>query len=64
MMAPETQTHVPAIMWFGDRFQLNRTLLKSKSIDKYSHDNIYHTVLGFMEVETESYNKILDVLKP
>jgi len=64
IMAPEAQTHVPAVMWFGDNFQLNRKLLKSKSTDKYSHDNIYHTVLGFMEVETESYNIALDILKP
>jgi len=63
MMAPETQTHVPAIMWFGDRFQLNEQLVQSRSVDKYSHDNIFHTVLGFMEIETNVYNKNLDILK-
>ncbi len=62
IMAPDNQIHVPAIMWFGGGFKVNQTLVASRSADKYSHDNIFHTVLGFMEIETESYNKALDIL--
>ncbi len=62
IMAPENQIHVPAIMWFGEGFKVNKALVASRSAEKYSHDNIYHTVLGFMEIATESYNKELDIL--
>ena len=62
MMAPNNQIHVPAVMWFGEGFKVNEALVASRRAKKYSHDNIYHTVLGFMEIETESYNKELDIL--
>lgn len=62
IMAPATQTHVPAVMWFSENFQLNKKRLMERKTEKYSHDNIFHTVLGFMEIVTESYNKKLDIL--
>jgi lipid A ethanolaminephosphotransferase len=62
MMAPDNQIHVPAVMWFGDGFKVNEAQVASRRAEKYSHDNIFHTVLGFMEIETESYNKQLDIL--
>jgi len=62
IMAPDNQTHVPAIMWFGQSFQINQSIIKAKESNKYSHDNIFHTVLGFMEIISETYNKELDIL--
>lgn len=62
IMAPEAQTHVPAVMWFGKGFKVNETLLRSRKAERYSHDNIFHTVLGFMGVKTKIYNKQLDIL--
>lgn len=62
-IAPDEQLRVPAIMWFGDNF--NDPAVKSLSNrrdGKYSHDNIFHTILGFMEIETSLYNKELDII--
>ncbi len=62
-MAPESQTHIPAVMWFGDGFKINREGLKNIAVNEYSQDNIFHTLLGLMEVETEVYNEHMDIMK-
>ncbi len=61
-MAPETQTHIPAIMWFGEGFKIDRKLLKSHATEEYSQDNIFHTLLGLMEVKTNVYDKKRDII--
>ena len=63
-LAPKEQRHVPLIMWVGKNFR--RTTiddLRSKVHKPYSHDNIFHTLLGMMEVKTSSYNKFLDMTR-
>ena len=57
-MAPKAQTHVGAFIWFGDE--------KHRDIDsnkEYSHDNLFHTLLGIFNVKTEVYEKQMDILK-
>ncbi|MDT8453339.1 MAG: phosphoethanolamine--lipid A transferase [Gammaproteobacteria bacterium] len=62
-IAPEEQLHVPAIMWFGKNYHgVDEAFLEKIKSIKYSHDNIFHTVLDFMEVDTSIYNKSLDIL--
>jgi lipid A ethanolaminephosphotransferase len=63
VIAPEAQLHVPAIMWFGDGFnELDKSALLRKRGQLFTHDNLFHTVLGFMEIETSIYRPELDVL--
>jgi len=57
-MAPEAQTHVGAMVWFGEN--------NKKSIDpskKYSQDNLFHTLLGLFDVQTTVYKKEMDMFK-
>lgn len=63
-VAPDAQRRVPAIMWFGNNFNDIdvRALIKNRN-RKYSHDNVVHTVLGFMEIETSLYEKKLDMMQ-
>lgn len=61
-MAPDEQRHVPALMWFGNNYGINRQDLLTRRNNSYSHDNIFHTVLGFMEIETSIYDPALDIL--
>ncbi len=62
-IAPDIQKHVAAIMWFGKNVEgINVNLLKQKINQKYSHDNIFHTVLGFMKAQTAVYDKKMDIL--
>jgi lipid A ethanolaminephosphotransferase len=62
-IAPEAQLHVPAIMWFGSRFHAaNSPALREKSRISFSHDNVFHTMLGFFEMQTSTYRPDKDML--
>ena len=60
IMAPEAQTHIGALMWFGKGVNKKRHQIKD---DKFSHDNLFHTLLGLFKVQTSLYDKSLDILK-
>jgi lipid A ethanolaminephosphotransferase len=62
-LAPEEQTHVATILWFGDNYdEIDTESVRLKADRDYSHDNMFHTVLGLMEVNTELYNRDLDII--
>ncbi len=63
-MAPEVQKKIPAIMWFGESYQVDRNQLQRNLGRPYSHDNIFHTMLGLMEVQTGPYDMSLDMRMP
>jgi len=64
-LAPEEQTHVPMVFWASQEFRAARGLgadeLQAASQRELSHDNLFHTVLGFFGVETSAYDPALDV---
>lgn len=63
-IAPEAQKHIPSIVWFGKgdmRDRINFNQLKDKKSNQYSHDNLFHSILGLMEVETKVYDKNKDI---
>jgi lipid A ethanolaminephosphotransferase len=45
-------------MWFGENNQ--KTVDPTK---EYSHDNLFHTLLGLFEVGTKVYKKELDMFR-
>ncbi|AGF77950.1 putative membrane-associated, metal-dependent hydrolase [Desulfocapsa sulfexigens DSM 10523] len=63
-VAPEAQTHIGSLMWFGDeiREKIDVEKVKKHKDQRYSHDNLFHTLLGIFEVETGVYNNELDIL--
>ena len=62
-MAPEEQIKIPAFMWFDEGltkvFDID-AIKKNSELEK-SHDNLFHTLLGLMDVETELYQKDKDI---
>jgi lipid A ethanolaminephosphotransferase len=63
-MAPDEQIHVGSMLWFDERFSkdINIDELKSIANKKLSHDNIFHTLLGLMNIKTTVYNEELDFI--
>ncbi len=63
-MAPDTQTHVAAMLWLGKqmRREIDIRQLRAKSKKRYSHDNLFHTLLGIFHVKTEVYNRDMDMI--
>ncbi len=63
--APEVQKHIPLVAWFSDgmrtRARLSTACLKSDLDKPYTHDNLYHTALGVMDVRSPSYRAGLDM---
>ncbi len=57
--APKTQIHIPMMFWSND--SLLNNLAKANQNKKYSHDNLFHTLLGFFNVETHLYEQDLDI---
>jgi lipid A ethanolaminephosphotransferase len=64
--APEAQKHVPMVTWFGEgmseRRKLSRPCMEAGLDAPLTHDNLYHTVLGLMDVSSSTYKPALDAL--
>ena len=63
MIAPEDQKHVPAIFYFGEKLKAQREQLQLKASERFSHDNLFHTLLGLFAVKTVEYKPTLDILR-
>ncbi len=62
-MAPENQRKVGAILWFGDSYDdIDKLALASKTGNAYSHDHLFHTILGLLEVKSSVYDPSLDIV--
>ncbi|SEA18598.1 phosphoethanolamine transferase [Variovorax sp. YR216] len=64
--APDVQKRVPMVVWFGggmiERDKLSRPCMESGLDKPLTHDNLYHTVLGLLDVQTPTYIPSLDAL--
>lgn len=41
---------------------IDKTKIKHKAGKNFSHDNVFHTILDFMEASTSIYDMSLDIL--
>jgi lipid A ethanolaminephosphotransferase len=64
-IAPDTQTHVPMIAWLSPTFAAHHAVdtrcIRDKSGDELSHDNLFHSVLGLLDVQTSVYKPGHDI---
>ncbi len=64
-IAPEQQKHVPFIFWASSSFYRDRGLSKDCLVkltsQKLSHDNIFHSFLGLLDIKTKYYQPELDI---
>ncbi|WP_158681744.1 phosphoethanolamine transferase [Microbulbifer pacificus] len=62
-LAPESQKHVPMIFWAGPEFLRARGILREPGFTQreYSQDNLFHTLLGLLEVKTSVYQAGMDI---
>ncbi|MVG13185.1 phosphoethanolamine transferase [Aeromonas jandaei] len=66
--APDDQTKVPLLTWLSPQMVANRQLDMSclageASSKRFSHDNLFHSMLGIMDVQTKVYDGELDLFK-
>ncbi len=61
-IAPDAQKHVPAVMWFGKHYDIKKEIVKRNASKAYSHDFLFHTMLGLVEANSSIYRPELDIL--
>lgn len=66
-IAPKQQTHVPMIFWASKSFiqdnALDTTFLTKHRTDSFSHDYLFHSILGLFKINTVLYRPELDIFQ-
>jgi lipid A ethanolaminephosphotransferase len=63
-LAPDVQKHVPWITWLSPQFEQHAGIatqcLRARSGTRITHDHLFHSVLGLLQVGTSAYRPALD----
>ena len=66
-IAPEDQTRVPFIAWFSPGLQAAERLdvdcVRRHKDAPYSHDNLFHSTLGLLDVQSPAYDGAQDIFR-
>ncbi|MGV3344189.1 phosphoethanolamine transferase EptA [Enterobacteriaceae bacterium LUAb1] len=67
IIAPSQQTHIPFLLWLSPgyikTFNIDKHCIRQHAPDtRLSQDNIFHTLLGMMNIITRQYKPQLDIL--
>jgi lipid A ethanolaminephosphotransferase len=64
LIAPESQTHIPMLLWLSDGFRTRRGLdaacIAGRRHAELSQDNLFDTLLGLLGVRTTAYRPAFD----
>lgn len=68
-IAPSQQTHIPFLTWMSKDYQLNHKidvncLNRQAKNGVFSHDNLFHSLLGIFDIQSTEYQGQLDLFKP
>ncbi|NJD26410.1 MAG: phosphoethanolamine transferase [Betaproteobacteria bacterium] len=65
-IAPKYQTQVPMVMWLSPgyvrNFGVNDACLAARAAEPVTHDHLFHSVLGLLEVDTQARDASLDFI--
>jgi lipid A ethanolaminephosphotransferase len=65
IFAPKEQTHIPMLYWQSDELSATQSeCLVNIASKPASHDNLFDTLLGLLQVNSVLYNPNLDLLSP
>ena len=67
-IAPDVQRNVPLVMWlsaaFRRDFHVSDKCLRERAAKPVSHDNLFHSLLGVLDIETTAYERGMDLFAP
>lgn len=68
VFAPSQQTHIPFLMWLSPEYTKSygidrQCLSHSAQQDEVSQDNLFHTLLGMVNIQTNEYLSGMDLLQ-
>jgi lipid A ethanolaminephosphotransferase len=65
-IAPNNQTHVPMMVWMSDEYAkayaIDTACISQQHTRAYSHDNLFHNLLGLFDVHSSVYRADMDIL--
>ena len=67
-IAPDEQTQVPMVLWMSETMKrwdyVDYDCMKKEAKNNtYSHDNLFHSILGLLEIKTKVYSKEYDIFR-
>jgi lipid A ethanolaminephosphotransferase len=67
-LAPKEQIQIPMILWMNETMKrwdyVDYDCLREEARkNTYTHDNLYHSIIGLLEIKTHTYNKEYDIFK-
>jgi lipid A ethanolaminephosphotransferase len=66
-IAPDEQTKVPMTWWLSPgytaSFGLDAACLKREAAQARTHDNLFHTTMGLLQVQSREYEPTLDITR-
>lgn len=64
-LAPDQQKHIGMFTWFSQAYQhdfvLDNRCLQAKREQPFSHDYLFHSMLGLLQIDTAAYREHLDI---
>jgi lipid A ethanolaminephosphotransferase len=67
-IAPDVQKNVPLVLWMSPAFRrsfgIDQECLRRRAGAAASHDNLFHSLLGVLDVETAAYEAGMDLFAP
>lgn len=68
LFAPSQQTHIPLLLWmspgYAAAYHIDQACLRQQAEETaVSQDNLFHTVLGLFNIQTQQYQPQLDMIK-
>lgn len=67
-IAPDVQKRVPFVLWlspaFRQGFGVDQDCLRARARQEVSHDNLFHSLLGVLDVSTSARDPAMDLFAP
>ena len=67
-LAPDVQRQVPMVAWlspaFRQSFGVDAACLRREAQRPVTHDHLFHSVLGLLDVATRTYDRSHDMFAP
>lgn len=59
--APTQQTHIPMLFWSNNQNKTDQNCLSNIANNAFTHDNVFHSILGLTKVKSITYKPSLDI---
>ncbi|WP_223866497.1 phosphoethanolamine transferase [Candidatus Enterovibrio escicola] len=62
--SPQQQRHIPMLLWSNNNQHQTSCVKQQAKNQKFSHDNLFHSLLGWLSISSTAYQSQLDIFAP